>query len=99
MESGKFWEFHDRLYEQFDTISETSILKIAVDLGFDKNDFQEKMKAPRITLMIQKDIQDAGKANVKGIPTVFINGKLQQKKTFADMQRHIDRELTQQGRP
>ena len=97
MESGKFWEFHDRLYEQFDTISEKSILKIAVDLGFDKNDFQEKMKAPRITLMIQKDIQDAKKANVKGIPTVFINGKLQQKKTFADMQRHIDRELTRQG--
>ena len=96
MESEKFWEFHDRLYEQFDTMTQQSILEIAADLGFDKDDFQEKMTDPRITLMIQKDIQDAQKAEVSGIPTVFINGKPQQKKTFADMQMHIDRELSRQ---
>lgn len=91
--SEKFWEFHDRLFEQYDKMTEESILQIAVDLGFDKAIFQEKMKDPKFTQMIQKDMQDGQKADVNGVPAIFINGKMQENRSIPAFQMSIDKEL------
>ncbi|MBF0204935.1 MAG: thioredoxin domain-containing protein, partial [Desulfamplus sp.] len=95
--NGKFWEFHDRLFEQFNTMTDESILQIAVDLGFDKKIFEEKMKDPKLSQMIQKDMQDAQKADVNSVPTIFINGKLQDQRSIQALQMNIDRELSKKN--
>ena len=94
-ESGKFWLFHDQLMAQSDSITDESILEIAVDLGFNKAMFEEKMKDPRWISRIQKDIQDGRKAGVTGTPTLLINGKPQKKRSILMLQKSIDWELDQ----
>ena len=96
MDSGKFWPFHDRLLKQFNTMTEESILQIAVDMGFEKKLFEEKMKDPKLMMKIQKDIQDAKKLGIKSVPTLFINGKAQKQKSLEALQKSIDWELDHQ---
>jgi protein-disulfide isomerase len=43
--------------------------------------------------MILKDQEEARKAGVSGTPTVFINGRLQTGRSFAEIQEVIEDEL------
>ena len=71
---GKFWEFHDELYKNYNKLSDQKIREIALGLGFDQAQFEKKMNDPKITAMIRQDLQDGAQAGVRGTPTVFING-------------------------
>ncbi|MBF0231340.1 MAG: thioredoxin domain-containing protein [Desulfamplus sp.] len=51
------------------------------------------MKDPKLSQMIQKDAQDAQKADVNSVPTIFINGKLQENRSLQALQMNIDKEL------
>jgi protein-disulfide isomerase len=72
---GKFWEFHDRLFLEYNKLSDQKIRDIAKSLGLNMTDFETQMKSPKILGQIQKDIVDGRQAAVTGTPTVFINGR------------------------
>ncbi|MFQ5484041.1 MAG: DsbA family protein, partial [Desulfobacterales bacterium] len=72
---GKFWEFHDLLFENYDQLDDKKIRDIAVELGLDMVKFDEKMKDPLIQERISQDLWIGNSAGVRGTPTVFINGK------------------------
>jgi protein-disulfide isomerase len=72
---GKFWEFHDRLFLEYNKLSDQKIKDIAKSLGLNMTDFETQMKSPKIMTQIQKDIVDGRQASVTGTPTVFINGR------------------------
>ena len=91
--SGKFWEFHDRLFEVLDKLSNEKILDIAVELGFDRAEFEKQMKDPAIFNRIQADIGDGGQAGVQGVPKVFINGRQLKERTLDGFQKMINAEL------
>ncbi|MDX9788255.1 MAG: thioredoxin domain-containing protein [Desulfobacterales bacterium] len=91
--TGEFWEFHDRLFDEYDSLSDEKILTIAADLGFDRAEFEEKMKAPDLFRRIQADINDGLQADVKGVPKVFINGRQLTERTLDGFQKLIDAEL------
>jgi protein-disulfide isomerase len=74
-QQGKFWEFHDRLFLEYNKLSDQMIKDIAKSLGLNMTDFETQMKSPKILGQIQKDIVDGHQAAVTGTPTVFINGR------------------------
>src|SRR4051812_39645006 len=41
---GKFWEMHDRLFENQATLSPTTIRRLAVEIGLDMSRFEEEMR-------------------------------------------------------
>lgn len=91
--SGKFWEFHDRLFQEHDQLSIEKILNIAVELGFDRVEFEKQLKDPAILNRIQADIGDGVQADVQGVPKVFINGRQLKKRNLDGFQDLIDQEL------
>lgn len=96
-EQGKFWEFHDRLFAE-KKLSKQVINKIAMDLKLDMPRFEKDIKSPEIKAKIQKDMSDAKKAGVTGTPTVFINGRIPQKRTPEGFQMIINEELSKLGK-
>jgi len=92
-DTGKFWQFHNQLQAQYNTMTAQSILEIAESLGFEVDAFQQKMADPTIANKIRQDMQDGVKAGVKGVPALFINGKLNNGRTFEDIQLSIEQEL------
>ena len=90
---GKFWEFHDRLFENYDSLSNEKIREIARDLGLDETKFEEGLKNPLFVKRIRRDIQDGNSAGVTGTPTVFVNGRRLRKRSVEGFQKLIDKEL------
>jgi protein-disulfide isomerase len=95
---GKFWEFHDQLFENYNKLNDQKIREIAVGLGFDPVEFEKKMKDPKINAMIRQDLRDGAQAGVRGTPTVFINGKRLKNRTPQGFQAAIDKELQKLGK-
>lgn len=91
-EQGKFWEFHDLLFNEKNLTPE-NIEKMASDLKLDMVKFKADMKSPEIIAKVQKDIEDAKKAGVTGTPTVFINGRRPQQRSPQAYQALINEEL------
>jgi protein-disulfide isomerase len=91
--NGKFWEFHDRLFQEQAQLRIEKILNIAVELGFDRIEFEKQLKDPTVLNRIQADIGDGEQADVQGVPTVFINGRQLKKRNLDGFQEMIDQEL------
>ncbi len=95
---GKFWEFHDELFKNYNKLNDQKILEIALGLGFDQAEFEKKMKDPGIKAMIRQDLRDAAQAGVRATPTVFINGRRLKNRTLQGFQAAIDKELQRLGK-
>jgi len=92
---GKFWEFHDLLFKNYNRINDQKITEIMTDLNLDADQFQRAMQDPAIKTQIDADLRNGDTAGVRGTPTVFINGKLLRDRSLAGFQRQINEELTQ----
>jgi protein-disulfide isomerase len=90
---GKFWEFHDRLFENYNKLNDDVIQQIATDLGLNMEAFEKELKNSENLGRIRRDLQDGGKAGVKGTPAVFVNGKRQANRKLKGLRTAIDREL------
>jgi protein-disulfide isomerase len=90
---GKFWEFHDLLFENYNRLNEKKIQEIAQQLNLDMERFVEDRKDPQIIAMINRDMADGNRAGVRGTPTVFINGRLLRNRNLAGFQALIEKEL------
>ena len=90
---GKFWEFHDRLFADFNSINDQKIKDIARELGYKTAEFEKQMADSRILSRIRQDVQDGTAAGVRGTPTVFVNGRRLKNRTLKGFQDLIDKEL------
>ena len=73
-EQGKFWQFHDRLFESNLPLSQPSYLEHATQLGLDATQFSECVLSDRFVALIEQDLQAGSRAGVSGTPAFFING-------------------------
>ena len=96
-DQGKFWEFHDRLFENYSHLNDQIIRGIALSLNLDMVEFDKELKDPEIQKRIRQDIIDGSQAGVNSTPTVFINGKLLRNRSFAGFQTAIEKELQSLG--
>ncbi len=95
---GKFWEFHDELFKNYNKLNDQKIREIALGLGFDQAEFEKKMKDPKLTAMIRQDLRDGVQAGVRGTPTIFINGRRLKNRSLQGFQAAIDKELQRLGK-
>jgi len=84
-DQGKFWEYHDNLWETYDTnVQQAADMEALVgtlkgyasDLGLDTAVFDECLDSDKYASEVQKDAQDAVSYGVGGTPAFFVNGRL-----------------------
>jgi protein-disulfide isomerase len=94
--SGKFWEFHDRLFAEQGRLSPEKIGQIAASMGFEEKAFARQTSDPDIQARIEQDYMDGQEAGVQGTPTIFVNGRLLRERSMEGFERVIERELARQ---
>jgi len=72
---GKFWELHDRMFQNHDKLSRDNILKWAREAGCDMAKFTADINSAKTKDQIARDLKQGEEAGVEGTPTVFVNGK------------------------
>jgi protein-disulfide isomerase len=90
---GKFWEFHDRLFENYNAINDARIQGIAKELRLDMERFNSTMQDPAIQKLIARDVEEGRQAGVEGTPVVFVNGKLPKEGSLQGIEELIEVEL------
>lgn len=90
---GKFWEFHDRLFNHYNRLNDEKIREIAVDLGLNMDEFEKDTKDTKLLAKINQDVRIGIGVGVKGIPSIFINGRLLKNRNLKGFQAIIEKEL------
>jgi len=91
---GKFWEMHDRIFENQRDLAVETFEGYASKMGLDMAQFRRDVKAEDIEKRIREDMNQAQKLGVTGTPAFFINGKfLSGAQPFASFKRQIDEAL------
>ena len=96
---GKFWELHDQLYKNYNKLSEQKIREIAQQVGLDMEKFDKDMKDPELQAIVQRDFQEGAIAGVRGIPTIFVNGRQLKNRSYQGFQAAIEKELARESKP
>ena len=71
-EQGKYWEYHDILYENQETLDVASLKQYAKDLGLDSAKFDSCLDSGKYESEVEKDFQDGQAAGVSATPAFFI---------------------------
>jgi protein-disulfide isomerase len=74
-QQSKFWEFHDRLFQNVRALSRVDLERHAQDVGLDVRRVQEALDLNRHQAVLDADLRLADTLGVKGTPTFFINGR------------------------
>jgi hypothetical protein len=72
---GKFWEMHDLLFGNQQSLEDEDFERYAVQLGLDLPRFQADMASPDTQARIDADKAEGRRVRLEGTPTMFINGR------------------------
>ncbi len=91
---GKFWEYHDLLYERQAELSVAKYKEWAGALGLNQAAFSQCLDSGAYAAEVQKDFADGQAAGVRGTPGSFVNGKsVEGAQPFAVFQAAIEEAL------
>jgi protein-disulfide isomerase len=91
---GKFWEYHDALFNHYNALNDAKFAELAQGLGLNAEQFEKDLKDPKIQARINQDIQDGQEAGVRGTPTIFVNGKRLKTRSLPGFSAMIEKERT-----
>jgi len=74
-EQGKFWEYHDQLFANQKALMPDNLKTYATNVGLDMGKFDACMSSNKFQAQIDADMAEAREAQVRGTPTIFINGR------------------------
>ncbi len=75
-EQGKFWEYHDLLYETQDQgYSEERLVTLADEVGLDVEEFRSSLESGENEAVVGEDFREGQERGVSGTPTFVINGQ------------------------
>ena len=72
---GKFWEYHDVLFENQNNLDKSSLKNYAKQIKLDTAEFNTCLDSGETKGAVLADLSDAQRLNLRGTPTFFINNK------------------------
>ncbi len=95
-DQGKFWEYHDTLFQNQEALDVGSLKIYAENIGLDAEAFSGCLDTGAKTQLVLGHIQDGLGYGVSGTPTFFINGRiLVGARQFGIFQSMIDEALSE----
>jgi protein-disulfide isomerase len=97
-DQGRFWQYHDRLFENSSGLDNESLKHYARALGLDSSRFDLCLDSGEKSRIVARDLKDGRRYGVRGTPTFFINGRiLIGAQPFPVLQEYIERALEETG--
>jgi protein-disulfide isomerase len=72
---GKFWEMHDRLFENQKDLSDENFITWAGELGLDIEQFKKDLADPALSKKIDAQQEQGNTLGARGTPAFFVNGR------------------------
>jgi protein-disulfide isomerase len=95
---GKFLEYHQKLFANYAGLNDTKLQELAMEINLDEERFKKDMASPSLQAVIERDLNEGRKMGIRGIPAIFVNGKLLEDRSLRGFQLMIDGELGKKDR-
>jgi protein-disulfide isomerase len=93
-QQGKFWEMHDKLFENQRALEDADLEKYAAELKLDMKKFKAGLADKKLADLVDQDAKDGMAVGANGTPAFFINGrKVSGAQPFESFKAIIDDEL------
>ncbi len=89
-EQGKYWEMHDLIFENYNQLNDNLYKDFAAKLQLNEAKFLADLNSKKYDNLIQQDIILGQNSGVGGTPTLFLNGKRMQGRSFDDFKAAIE---------
>lgn len=73
---GKFWEYHDKIFENQKGLSWATLVRLAGETGMEASGFEKCIASDTTANLLKEDIDLGGKLEIHGTPSLYINGRL-----------------------
>jgi protein-disulfide isomerase len=91
---GKFWQMHDKLFQNTRALAREDLERYAQEIGLDMARFKRSLDTHEFQREIQADAALAAQLGARGTPSFFINGRpLRGAQPFEGFKTVIDEEL------
>lgn len=71
--NGKYWEMHDRIYEEQRRLDLKLLLELSQELGFSAEEFEKILREGTYREKVKADFLGGVRSGVNATPTFFIN--------------------------
>jgi protein-disulfide isomerase len=75
-EQQAFWEYHDQLFANQDSLEPPDLRRYAEDVGIDVSQFDACVDSHRYESTVTEDMAGGSRLGISATPAVFINGRL-----------------------
>ena len=72
---GKFWQMHDKLFQNQQALDKPNLEKYAQEVGLNMAKFKADTDAAKFKSAIESETKEGQAVGVNGTPAVFINGR------------------------
>jgi protein-disulfide isomerase len=94
-EQNKYWEMHDRIFENQGSLAIPALKQHAVALSLDAAKFDQCLDSGKFADAIADDMKQGEKLGVQSTPTLYVNGRpVVGAQPFEYFQTVIDEELS-----
>ena len=74
-EQGKFWEYHDLLFDHQAQATTADFKRFADQLQLDQKSFAQCLDSGKHQAAVQSDVEEGARLGITGTPSFFINGR------------------------
>jgi len=72
---GKFWQMHDKLFQNQQALDQANLDKYAQEVGLNMAKYKADVEAKKYKATIEAETKEGQAVGVNGTPAVFINGR------------------------
>lgn len=90
---GKFWQYHDLIFENYQNLSLEKFTQFAKQLNLNIPQFKKDMNSNETRERVARDFEEGRRLKVTGTPTIFVNGRKLRERNLAAIQKIINEEL------
>ncbi len=72
---SKFWEYHDLIFNSDQRLDEEQLIEFAKQIGLDMEQWESDRYSEHAHKALAEDVNLGNKVQIKGTPTLYINGK------------------------
>ncbi len=89
----KYWEMHDKLFENYQNLAPDALERYATEVGLDVERWKADMESPQVDKRVQDDLRLGRSIGVRGTPTMFVDGLRVTNRSFEGIKEMIDAAL------
>ena len=92
-EQGKYWEYASVLFRNQSALGVDKLKQYATELGLDRTRFDASLDSGKFAEKVQRDLVDGRKLGINGTPTLYINGRRVNDKSYESLKSAIEAAL------